>query len=348
MQARTLTSRARRRGRRRPSMIRRATSPMRTRPALITGLEASGPPDGLIVGVAVRGRAPRARISSSWLNCACSSATSIVPSAAPAVCAGRGSSTPTARGRARRGACASMRCSMPADPRRALAHRAGEVARRDHDRRRAVGDRRDVGVAQRVVRHRLREQLVGGHVALADRVRVRLRRCAARAPRPRRDRASVAAARLEVRARLQRGHVDHRRPQRHDVVRVGLQRHDLVQVTGRRLAEAVDERAVDLAGLDRDPRLVQRPRRVHLDVALPDRRPRADRVEARHERERPALEVVEAARARRSRCRPSAIPDSSIAACTVGHEHLGLVVLGRHARPRTARSETTATSRISR
>ncbi len=39
----------------------------------------------------------------------------------------------------------------------------------------------------------------------------------------------------------------------------------------------------------------ERPGRVHLDVALPHRRPRADRVEPGDERERTALQVVEAA-----------------------------------------------------
>ena len=106
----------------------------------------------------------------------------------------------------------------------------------------------------------------------------------------------VPISRLEVSARLERRHVDHRRPQRQDVIGVGLQRHDLVKIAGRRLAEPVHERAVDLAGLDRDPRLVQRPRRVHLDVALTDRWPRAHGVETHDKRERPALQIVQAPR----------------------------------------------------
>src|SRR5207248_8548522 len=54
----------------------------------------------------------------------------------------------------------------------------------------------------------------------------------------------------------------------------------------------------DVAVLEADPRLVQRPGAVHLDVALPDRRPRPYRIEAHHERERRAGEVVARARAR--------------------------------------------------
>ena len=41
------------------------------------------------------------------------------------------------------------------------------------------------------------------------------------------------------------------------------------------------ERGVDLAALDLHPRLVERPGPVHLDVALDDRRPGADRVDGR-------------------------------------------------------------------
>ena len=105
-------------------------------------------------------------------------------------------------------------------------------------------------------------------------------------------------SRLEQRARLQPGEVDQRRPQGRDRVRIALQREHLVHVRQRRLPEAVDQRAVDLAGLDRDPRLVERPRRVHLDVALPHRRPRARTVEALDEGERATTQVVAGARDR--------------------------------------------------
>ena len=97
-----------------------------------------------------------ARISSSWLNCACSSATSIGHRRSPGrACRGRASTSDVVRSRTP-SPCASMRCSMPRIHAGPLAHRPGEVAGREHDRRRAVGDRCDVGVAQRMVRHRLR------------------------------------------------------------------------------------------------------------------------------------------------------------------------------------------------
>ena len=110
----------------------------------------------------------------------------------------------------------------PADPGGPLRHLAGEVAGREHDGRGAVGDREDVGVAQRMVRDRLLQHVGGGHVALAHRVRIALR-----VPlRTGRDLGEVLlgrAVRIEERARLERGQVDHRRPLRQHVVRVELQ-----------------------------------------------------------------------------------------------------------------------------
>src|SRR5213078_2743328 len=66
-----------------PSVIRRATSPIRIRPALIIGLAASGPPDGLSAAVPSSPSAS-ATINSSWLNCAWISATSTGRSPTPA------------------------------------------------------------------------------------------------------------------------------------------------------------------------------------------------------------------------------------------------------------------------
>ncbi len=88
-----------------PAVIRRATSPMRTRPALITGFDTSGPPDGLMAVSPSRPSAS-ASMSSSWLNCACSSATSILPLASPltipAAAAAAAGRLRSSRGRARR------------------------------------------------------------------------------------------------------------------------------------------------------------------------------------------------------------------------------------------------------
>ena len=181
------------------------------------------------------------------------------------------------------------------------------------------------------------EHVVGGHVALAHRVRVAPARCAAHGPRPRRGRCSVAAARVEVRARLQRGHVDHRRPQRQHVVRVGLQRHDLVQVAGRRLAEAVDRARC------RPRRSGSRPTPRTAPTPRPSRRgSRGSAATRRPRRARRRTRTVRPAGSRgcpstRSRSRCFGMPDCSTASCTTGHDHLGLVVLRRRARPRTAR-----------
>ena len=75
-------------------------------------------------------------------------------------------------------------------------------------------------------------------------------------------------------------------------VRVGLQRQHPAQRARRGLAEPVDQRGVDLAGQQLDVGLVQRPRGVHLDVRLVDRRHRADRVDRRDERKGAAGKVV--------------------------------------------------------
>ena len=220
-----------------------------------------------------------------------------------------------------------MRCSMARIHAGRCADAAGEVAGRDHDRRRAVGDRRDVGVAQRVMRDGLREHLLGGGVAFADRDRVLHPRCAATRAATSARSFSVAAARVEIRAGLQRGHVDHRRPQRQRVVRVGLQRHDLVQVAGRRLAEAVHERACRprRSGSRPTPRRAPTPRpsRRGSRAAAATRPPR--RARSRTRTDHPA--GSRGCPSTRIRCRACRSPTRAIAACTVGHDHLGLVVL---------------------
>ncbi len=100
---------------------------------------------------------------------------------------------------------------------------------------------------------------------------------------------------VQAEAGLQARHRHRVRPQRRDGVRVGLQGQYPAQDAGRGLAEAVDQRGVDLAGQDLDVGLVQRPRGVHLDVRLVDRRHGADRVDRRDERKCPAGKVIRGA-----------------------------------------------------
>ena len=70
-----------------------------------------------------------------------------------------------------------------------------------------------------------------------------------------------------------------------------------VGIAGRGATGAGDDRDLDVALLEPQPRLVERPRAVHLHVRVALRRPRADRVEVRHERERLAGDVVARAEA---------------------------------------------------
>ena len=274
----------------RPSMIRLATSPMRTRPAAIIGFDVSAPPDGFTSTSSAMPSASR-RISSSWLNWAWISATSIAPSVAPAFSRGQGR-----RRRRRQVPQPEVLRVDPVldapDPCRPLAVLPGDVVGRDHDGRGAVGDRRDVaspaaGGASPAGRAGRRRSRPRRSTACGLRCALRRLRAAtsARSRSVRPDAVRYASACSAAMSTMD-GHSGRHR------VRVGLQRPDLVQVTERRLAEAVDDRAVDVAGLDRHPGFVQRPGRVHLDVALLDRRPRAHPVETHHERERSAGEVV--------------------------------------------------------
>ncbi len=102
---------------------------------------------------------------------------------------------------------------------------------------------------------------------------------------------------VEAEPRLQAGDADRVRPQRRDGVRVELQRERAPQQAGRGLAEAVDQRRVDLARDDLQPRLVQRPRARRPRRGTPSPGKGADRVEGGDERERPPGEVVRGARA---------------------------------------------------
>src|SRR5207253_10033549 len=93
---------------------------------------------------------------------------------------------------------------------------------------------------------------------------------------------------------LQRSDADRVRPQWRGEVRIELYGHDLGQVAQRWLPECVHQRRVDVAVLQSDPCLVQRPGAVHLDVRLADRRPGADRVESFDESERHTGQVIAA------------------------------------------------------
>ena len=207
-------------------------------------------------------------------------------------------------------------------PGRVLPQLAGPVTGGQHDRRRAVGDRRDVVAAQRIGEVRPGQQLV-------DRTR-RARResvrgaalmessatwaiCSAvhfpesspnRACRPAVDTASgISGATVYG-----------------SVCSASTRR----SIPARGLAEAVHQRGVDRAGQDLDVGLVERPRGVHLHVRLVDRRDRADRVDGRQERECPPGKVIRGTRA------PE--PDVGLLEAQVcvqlgetGHQHLDAV-----------------------
>ena len=92
---------------------------------------------------------------------------------------------------------------------------------------------------------------------------------------------------------------------RREVVRIELERQRLAQRHAQtRAARREHERHVDVAVLQPHPRLVERPRTVHLHVRLGDRRPRTRGFEHLHERERSAGEIVGAARAREADITP--------------------------------------------
>ena len=94
-----------------PSEMRRATSPMRISPAVIIGLAANAPPDGLVTVVSSSPRAER-RMSSWEVNGPWISATSTGPSCTPARSAARRVDADVVRSRRPR-AIGSIRWSMP-------------------------------------------------------------------------------------------------------------------------------------------------------------------------------------------------------------------------------------------
>ena len=183
-----------------------------------------------------------------------------------------------------------------ADPHRPVDERRGPVTGGQDDRGRAVGDRREVVTAQRVAHVRLLSSASTSNVPLtcAYSLLDRVARGCGRRSRPSRARCATPAS-SNARG-LQRGERRRVEPERREVVRVELQRPDLPGRARRRAPVAVHEHEIDVALLQAGPPLVHRPRAVHLDVRLRDRRPRADGLDGLHERERLAGEVVAAAR----------------------------------------------------
>ena len=276
-------------GRPRRRWMRSAASPMRIRPATIIGLAASAPPDGLIVDVVAEAeglaqdellvgerRVQLGDVDGPSPTPACSAASRV-----------DGESGEVAHAEA----CGSMRWSMP----RIQAGRSHSARARSPAARITAPAPSVIG-GQSCVRsgstsggsaRSSSARAVPGQlgVRVGERRRRRLR--AATSARSR----SVGVARVEEGAGLQRGEADRRRATagRRSTGRAGGSRTSRT-VAERRLAEAVDERGVDLAVLEPHPGLVQRPGAVHLDVATPRSaaRRRRRRAPSRSEKARPA------------------------------------------------------------
>ncbi len=102
----------------------------------------------------------------------------------------------------------------------------------------------------------------------------------------------VGVARVDERLGLECGEGDGVGPQGGEVVGVELSGEHVPELAGRGLPVRVDERGLGLAGAELDPRLVQRPGPVHLDMGLGDRRPGPHAVEGHGEGEGAAGQVV--------------------------------------------------------
>ncbi len=181
-----------------------------------------------------------------------------------------------------------------ADPNRSLAQLGDPVAGRDHHHRRTVAVGGAVVLAQRAHLVGFRQQLFDREVALAHRVRV-VHRVAQRSRRHFGHLLLAHHPGFDTGARLNPGQAVEVGPQRSDTIGIELDRLDLADVTGRGLAEAVDQSGVDLAGLNLHPGFVERPCAVLLDVGLLDRRPRADGVERHDEGKGLPLQPIAAA-----------------------------------------------------
>ena len=163
----------------------------------------------------------------------------------------------------------------------------------------------------------------------------------------RRDPSRSCPVRVEHRLRLERGQRHVVGADRREVVRIELERQRLAQRSAQaRPARREHERDIDVTVLEPHPRLVQRPRAVHLHVRLGDRRPRARGFEHLHERERAAGEVVGAARAREAHVAPRH-PDVGERLGDRRQQHQGLGLARRAARAapgRTRRSQRHASA----
>ena len=180
-----------------------------------------------------------------------------------------------------------------ADPHRPVSELERPRAAGDDHGGRAIADGRQVVQSHRRAVVRRGEQLVDAAVVGDLRVRVGQRV----ASTARHDLGEVAfggLAGVDQRIGLQtrdRGVIE---AERRDGVRIGLQWEHVTRCARRRLARADHERGLDVTEHQAVPRLVQRPRAVHLDVRLIDRRPGADPVDVRDEREGSARQVVAA------------------------------------------------------
>ena len=176
--------RRRRRGRRR--------SRCGTRPVAMIGFDASAPPDGLTATSSPSPSTWRSS-SSSWVNAACSSATSTGPSPRPAASAAMRVDGESVEGPERR-VVALGAVVEAGDVRRPLDQLAGPVAGGQHHGGGAVGDRREVVAAQRLA-----------HVVARSAAR-RRRPCPGTAPTPR-----PSTARRRCRRRSRPGPAGRRR-----------------------------------------------------------------------------------------------------------------------------------------
>ena len=170
-----------------PSWIRRAASPMRVRPVAITGLAASGPPEGFTSTSSPSPSAARST-SSSWLK----RRRELGHLDRPVPHAGglAGQAGGLADGEVAQARVVRLDAVVDAsDPGRVLAQLAGAVTGDEHDRGRPVGDRRAVPRAKRRDGVGLGQQVVGGDLAGPLGEGVGRARCAGSAPRSRPGRA---------------------------------------------------------------------------------------------------------------------------------------------------------------
>ena len=246
------------------------------------GLAFRAPPDGLTVTSSPSSSTERSS-SSSWVNAACSSATSTGPSARPGGLGRDPGRRRVVEGPERR-VVALGAVVEAGDVRRSVDQLAGPVAGGQHHGGGAVGDRRHVVAAQRLAQVVAVQQLVDGALAPG-------------ADRHLGHRPLVGDAGADHRPGLQGGEGERVGAEGGEVVGVHLHRVDERRVAGGRPARAGDHGDVDVALLQPEPGLVERPGAVHLDVAVPLGRPGADGVEVHDEREGLAGDVVAAAEA---------------------------------------------------